>query len=762
MSPHKNRIKKMGSDISSNYDSITPIFIAGFWRVHSAIHRSTHEPTSLWVLDDQILSNNVKSRTEQDKYIQTCIYSISQIRKLHHPQILKINESNDNPKQLAFSAESVNSCLINEVNLNPDEIEYIASQLSSALFFLHHTARIAHLNIQPNSIVLSKSFSLKLCGFNFSSNITGDSQKVFPNFGEWSNSASLPNINFSAPEMVTNKMMTNSCDIFSFGCVIYSCYLKRQLFSFSTVNEMIRTLTNGMLVHPESASDQMRQILSRCISFKPENRPTIDDIDNSEALNSLQLKVYKYVDNILTKSQAEKFNFFKSLLQSLSIFSQRMLRFKFFPLLMNETLTDSRFGPVTIPLLIQIGALFDRREFLNVVYSPIQNLLTVTKPPEMTLSIFSVMRILIDRIDPERHIDLIYPIYNAAFQSNDKRLHSTAMSYLPMLIKTLHTTALKNTIIPKLIEFMKTTQDPNIASNCISTFTETLNRIDHDTLTKMISSTLTETWQRFKTDDVGTAIIGFIEKVEPEIDIKMGYLIPLIATILSSQILDPKSQIKLVKKAQDSFTQLVSVRKLDEFVHDEDQANEKVMTKPQQQKTSTVAINKNDNIKFPKKPLNVDETNQNNYQQIQIQQQQNQKLQTNLQQNQQLQTNLQQNQQQKIQKQQLNQRQHKFQKQTPDTQNTNSNKKARPVVLPKQEKVEMIPQPPATTPQPPKNVQRPKPDFFNEDEVQADDDYSDEIDQVINDAILGERDRTKSTNQTGKYIPKRSLRHYNT
>ena len=71
----------MGSDISSNYESIVPIFIAGFWSVHSAVHRSTGEATSLWVLDDHILSNKCKSREEQDKYISSCIYSIQQIRK---------------------------------------------------------------------------------------------------------------------------------------------------------------------------------------------------------------------------------------------------------------------------------------------------------------------------------------------------------------------------------------------------------------------------------------------------------------------------------------------------------------------------------------------------------------------------------------------------------------------------------------------------------------------------------------------------------
>lgn len=745
----------MGSDISSNYDSISPIFIAGFWRVHSAIHRTTGESTSLWVLDDQILSNYCKNRADQDKYIASCIYSIQQIRKLHHPQILKISESNDNPKQLAFSAEPVNTCLINEVNLEPDEIEYIASQLSSVLFFLHHNAKIAHLNINPNSIVLTKGFSLKLCGFNYSCNITGETMKVFPSFGEWTNSPYLPNINFSSPEMVTNKTMTNSCDIYSFGCVIYSCYLKRQLFSFTTTNEMIRTLTNGILVHPESASEPMRQILSLCISIKPEKRPTIDDIENSEALNSLQLKTYRYIDNILTKSGAEKFNFFKSLLQSLSIFSQRMLRFKFFPLLMNETQTDSRFGPVTIPLLFQIGALFDRREFLNIVYSPLQNLLTVTKPPEMNLSVFSVMRILIDRIDTEKHIELIYPIYNAAFQSNDPRLHAAAVSYLPMLIKTLHTTTLKNTIIPKLTEFIKVAQEPNIVSNCITTLSECLTRIDHDSLAKLLCPVLSETWLRFRTDDVGSAIMNFVDKIEPEVDTKMRFVIPLISILLSDQILDPNSQLKLVSKAQYAFNQLVNVRQLNSFQPEvqkvsnvEKKQQQQLVTVAQQQTmvSSNTGYNTISDSQPVSQPYHKFMKKQTQPQQVQAPQQQ-QQPQINMQQQ------IIQNQQNKKVPQQLKQKSG----QAVDVKN-----KQRPIVLPKQEvKQDAIPPPPSAPPPAPPQQQRKK-DFFDDDNNEnVREDYSDEIDDAINDAILGERDRTRPASNT-KYVPKRSLRHYNT
>ena len=555
----------MGNDISSNYDSITPIFIAGFWKVHSAVHKSTGELTSLWVLDDQILQEKCKNKGEHSKYIESCLYSIQQIRKLHHPKILKISEVNENPKQLAFSAEPVDSCLINEVNLEPDEVEYIASQLASAIFFLHHNAKIAHLNISPNSIIFTKALSLKLCGFNFSCNITGDSYKVFPRFSEWQMLPTLPDINFSAPEMVTNKTMTQSCDIFSFACVVASAYLKRHLFSFTTANEMIRTLNNAMAVVPAGATDSMRALLQNCLKINPEVRPTIDDILNSEAMNTLHLKVYNYMDVFLTKSQAEKFNFFKSLLPSLNLFSSRMLRYKFLPIFMNETISDSRFGPATIPLIFQIGAFFDRRDFMNTLFSPLSHLLTMVKPPEMLLSVFSVMKILLDRIDKEKHFELLYPIYTAALQSSDPRLHSTAVNYLPMIIKTLNTSILKSSLIPKIGEFIKVSQDPVTVSNCISVLESCLNRIDHDTFCEIALPLLIESWKRLSSDILAKTIIGILDQLNPtEMEAKLLYIIPLASLMLTNTSLESSIQLKLVNISQNIYMQLITERGLQE------------------------------------------------------------------------------------------------------------------------------------------------------------------------------------------------------
>jgi hypothetical protein len=140
----------MGSDLSANYSSITLLFSSGFWKVRSAVSKVTGEVVSLWMLDDSQFPNEDRARRET--YISSCIYSVQQIRKLHHPGTLKIHECNESTRQLAFVAEPYASCLAQETSLTSDEVEYVADQLANVLTFLHFSAKIAHLNVSPNSV----------------------------------------------------------------------------------------------------------------------------------------------------------------------------------------------------------------------------------------------------------------------------------------------------------------------------------------------------------------------------------------------------------------------------------------------------------------------------------------------------------------------------------------------------------------------------------------------------------------------------------
>ncbi|KAH0786782.1 protein kinase [Histomonas meleagridis] len=553
----------MGADLSASFDQIMPIFTTGFWKVHSAVKKNSGEKVSLWLFDNQKMLDQNKQKTDNEKYLESCIYSIQQIRKLRHPHILKILEANENPKQIAFSAEPIHSCLVNERSLTTDEVEYIGKQLISALDFLHENANIAHLGISPTSIVLTEDLTLKLCSFNFSSSIIGESYKVFPKYGNWNPSPFLPDVNFSAPELTLNQTITKSADIFSFGVVLISLYMQRNLFTCKSPHEILRKLSDEYTLTIPNVTEPISKLLKSCISVSPETRPSIIQIEST--LNSVQTKVYQYIDNILTKKPAEKFNFYKSLIRTLDIFSERMNRIKLMPLFMKETLEDERYCPVTIPLIFQIGSLYTKREFNNEILIPLYHFLTVTKPPEQMLAVFSVLNILLEKVEPERHYEVIFPIFQAALKPDtDIRIQNTAIAYLPLILKTINSSVIREVIIPKLCNLISESDNEDIIANSILTLSDCHMKVDPDTFAEISLPKITIAWGKFKSTEIADAIVSLLKKLDVTLEVSLQNIIPLASKILSSpNYLSQQSQKDLIEICQNTFANVIDERKLE-------------------------------------------------------------------------------------------------------------------------------------------------------------------------------------------------------
>ncbi|OHS94104.1 hypothetical protein TRFO_11376 [Tritrichomonas foetus] len=193
----------MGSGISGNYDEITPIFTLGYWKVHSALTKEKHEAVSLWLLDFDRIKADAKSRSERNKYIESCLYSIQTMKQLDHPNILKILVANENLSDLAFAAEPVAFSLENNLNYSNDEVYYICDQLSNLASYLSNEKNLVSFHFYPGSFAFTSKFILKLCLFNFTSVIIGQQGQTVPR-QIWSKSKLGSPLNYTAPEYSNN------------------------------------------------------------------------------------------------------------------------------------------------------------------------------------------------------------------------------------------------------------------------------------------------------------------------------------------------------------------------------------------------------------------------------------------------------------------------------------------------------------------------------------------------------------------------------
>jgi hypothetical protein len=525
----------MGGDISGNYTSIAPIFVTGFWKVHSAVSKATGDPVSLWLLDEPSVSRQ-RSRAEREAFLASCVYSCQQLRKFHHPSILRVNEFSDSTRQVAFAAEPVASCLVHETALTIDETEYVADQLAHVLCFLHSGPKRCHLNVSPQSSVLTQNFALKLCGVNF-----------WGRSVEWTNSPFLPPMHFSAPEFTIGKGATEACDVFSFGAVVVGCYLRRQLYSSTTQFEMARVVAGGLPVIPTQCSEAMLRLLRSCLLALPEARPAFAEIVKADAFDSAQLRAYRYLDTIVTRQPLEKFSFFKSLRQTLNAFSTRILRHKLLPILMADTLINGRFAPVTIPLIVEIGATFSIEEFSTEIFAPLSKFLRVTRPAEICLSVFNVMHIFVEKISRELHCDLLFPIFLNALKNDDIRLQAAAVEHFPLIARSLNPSTIRNVALPRISELLLSADHPDILRAVITSLGDCLDLVEHDVFTDIVLPKLAVAWRRTSSLQLAQSLPTLLQRLRPSLGPALREMVPLCSIVLASPEVDLEAQAQLVE-----------------------------------------------------------------------------------------------------------------------------------------------------------------------------------------------------------------------
>ena len=138
-------------------------------------------------------------------------------------------------KIIAFATEPI-ECTLADLFRNPtrrseiipSELELKANlmELCNAVAFLHQTARIVHNCINLDHIFFTRDRKLKLGGFYFSKQSTSDvdSIEISLDFSPQPKGVPimLPDLRFSAPEVVKDSKASMLSDLFSLGCVLYS------------------------------------------------------------------------------------------------------------------------------------------------------------------------------------------------------------------------------------------------------------------------------------------------------------------------------------------------------------------------------------------------------------------------------------------------------------------------------------------------------------------------------------------------------------
>lgn len=137
----------------------------------------------------------------------------------------------------------------------------IIYEISNAMKFIHSQGLI-HRDLKPSNILITDGKHVKICDFGLSRLSYGTHTSIY--------TTGIGTFGFMAPEIINNSgSYDNKVDVYSFGVVV---------FYILTKNEV--KLKGGKIPSfPDYINSFSRELITKCISLEPKNRPTFDEIE---------------------------------------------------------------------------------------------------------------------------------------------------------------------------------------------------------------------------------------------------------------------------------------------------------------------------------------------------------------------------------------------------------------------------------------------------------------------------------------------------
>jgi MAP/microtubule affinity-regulating kinase len=201
------------------------------------------------------------------------------LKKLDHPNIIKLYETVDTPKHFHLVLEYVsglslytyikskpNSCL------DENEAKRIFKQILGALDYCH-CRFIAHRDIKLDNILLDEKSNVKIIDFGFSTmNSNDEKSRVF---------CGTPS--YMAPEIVGRKDYYGmQADVWALGILLYAMLCGKMPFKAYNDKELYRRIEKGNFTLPNTVPESFRKVISKMLEVNPKKRPSIKALLDDE------------------------------------------------------------------------------------------------------------------------------------------------------------------------------------------------------------------------------------------------------------------------------------------------------------------------------------------------------------------------------------------------------------------------------------------------------------------------------------------------
>jgi eukaryotic-like serine/threonine-protein kinase len=197
---------------------------------------------------------------------------IETLRKLRHPNIVRLYGFGEQDEYLYYAMELVNGRSLEDElqagrRFNWQEAVDYGIQTCRALKHAHDRG-VIHRDMKPANLLLAPTGEVKLSDFGIA--------KLFGSTGMTASGGVLGTAEFMAPEQADGRPVTHRCDLYSLGGVIYTLLAGRPPFRASNLLEMLQLQRyaepDPVRRYAPEVPEELELIINQLLEKDPERR----------------------------------------------------------------------------------------------------------------------------------------------------------------------------------------------------------------------------------------------------------------------------------------------------------------------------------------------------------------------------------------------------------------------------------------------------------------------------------------------------------